>query len=631
LLHDTLPTSGVGNISSDPQLASASHLSASSPCRGVGNGAWVSGTDIDGESWVNPPSMGCDEYHAGAVTGPLSVAISVSSTNVAVGYAVALTAQINGRTDLSVWDFGDGALEINQPYTAHSWSALGDYTVSLWAFSDSYPSGTNGTVIIHVVGPHYVAASSPNPTAPYSSWATAARNIQDAIAAATEAGTVVVLVTNGTYAPIMAYYPASLSVRSVNGALFTVIEGGHSNRCVTLGAGVSLSGFTLADGVAPVGGGAWGGTLNNCILVGNVTSNSYPGDGVGGGAFDCTLNNCTLRGNSGGSGGGAFDCTLNNCTLSGNSAYDSGGGASASVLNNCNLSGNSAWVGGGASYGYHFGSYSQCFLNNCTLNGNSAKVGGGAYVSVLNNCTLTGNSASGYNGNGCGGVYGSVLNNSILYFNTAPNDANFHQDQYTVLNSCCTTPQPTNGVGNITSAPLFVDQAAGNLRLQSNSPCINAGNNSYVTGATDLDGNPRIAGGTVDIGAYEFQSPTSIISYAWLQQYGLPIDSSTDTADPDADGVDNYHEWLAGTDPTNALFLPCATDHRSFRGPAQRDHFDLVHQRRPVHLAIRHQPGFACGLGHQFTRARRPERPERRHQSHHRPAAILPAQAELNR
>jgi len=61
-----------------------------------------------------------------------------------------------------------------------------------------------------------------------------------------------------------------------------------------------------------------------------------------------------------------------------------------------------------------------------------------------------------------------------------------------------TTPQPTNGVGNITNAPLFVDRASGNLRVQSNSPCINVGNNTYVSGSTDLDGRPRIAGGTVE-------------------------------------------------------------------------------------------------------------------------------------
>jgi len=163
---------------------------------------------------------------------------------------------------------------------------------------------------------------------------------------------------------------------------------------------------------------------------------------------------------------------------------------------------------------------------------------------------LTGNRASDYRDSSGGGAQSGVLNNCILYSNLAPNGPDYSGG---TLNYCCTTRMPTNGVGKITNAPLFVDYAGGNLRLQFNSPCINAGLNAYAPGPTDLDGLPRIVRGTVDIGAYEFQGPGSVISYAWLQRYGLPTDGSADATDPDADGLNTWQEWRCQTDPTNAL------------------------------------------------------------------------------
>jgi len=287
-------------------------------------------------------------------------------------------------------------------------------------------------------------------------------------------------------------YPGGVSLKrpfalqSANGPQFTVIDGGGALQCVSLSDGASLTGFTLSNGFA--GGGAGGG-------VSCASKRVY-------------LTNCVIIGNSAGSGGGAFGGTLYNCALIGNS----GDGASASTLYNCALTGNS---------------------------------GGGASASTLYNCTLTGNSSVGVGG----GASDCSLNSCIVYFNTASAAANC--DANSTLSHCCTIPLPTNGIGNITNNPLFIDYANADLRLQSNSLCINAGNNANVATSTDLDGRPRIVSGTVDIGAYEYQGTGSQISYAWLQQYGLATDGSADFLDLDHDGMNNWQEWLCGTDPTN--------------------------------------------------------------------------------
>ncbi|MCL1920724.1 MAG: hypothetical protein FWG50_06555 [Kiritimatiellaeota bacterium] len=341
-------------------------------------------------------------------------------------------------------------------------------------------------------------------------WAVAKQTIQAAIDVSAAGDTITV--TNGVYAPISTDNKA-ITIQSVNGAEHTIIDGGGMHtptaagnevitigphrpppprgRCATLDIGSLLDGFTLTNGEADYGGGAYGGTLNNCVLTGNA-ANHY-----GGGAAECTLNNCTLSGNSAFYGGGAGGGELNNCTLAGNTSDRFGGGAYYSTLNNCTLVGNTADPFGGGAY--------SSTLNNCTLSGNSASYGGGADNSTLNNCTLSGNSAS-YGGGSCGGT----LNNCIVWGNTCSEHPYYNNYNGGTINYSCTLPLPMSGTKNTFKNPQFVDAANGDFRLRNTSPCINAGNNDYAGWGFDLDGNPRIQDGTVDMGAYESPLAPSI-------------------------------------------------------------------------------------------------------------------------
>lgn len=264
-----------------------------------------------------------------------------------------------------------------------------------------------------------------------------------------------------------------------------------------------LSNCTISCNSAVSGGGSCRGTLTDCALLDNAA------DDGGGGACNGTLNGCSLSGNTAYSGGGATESilsrcsiygnvavfagggccygTLDNCSLSGNSAY-SGGGACESGLLNCTFAGNTAWSGGGAFGGA---------LDNCTLTGNFAEsAGGGSYDGMLNNCTLAGNSAAIVGG----GVFSGTLNNCIVWDNAGQEGAPDNHWSATFYYSC-TVPLPSSGVGNIDVAPLLVDEL--DLRLRAGSPCVDAGDNAYVSQETDLAGAPRIKNGVVDMGAYE--------------------------------------------------------------------------------------------------------------------------------
>ncbi|MGC3958188.1 MAG: choice-of-anchor Q domain-containing protein [Verrucomicrobiota bacterium] len=182
-------------------------------------------------------------------------------------------------------------------------------------------AGVNVDMGVYELQVFYVNINSSNPTPPYTNWATAARNIQDAANIA-DVGDLV-LVTNGIYSSggrlvhgavtnrVALIKP--ITVQSVNGSPNTTIVGDNNGlvRCAYLTNGAILTGFTLTNGILAndgnaiqenSGGGAWGESTNaiisNCFFVENFANYS------GGGAYSCTLSNCQLINNSAVSAGG---------------------------------------------------------------------------------------------------------------------------------------------------------------------------------------------------------------------------------------------------------------------------------------------------------------------------------------
>ena len=203
------------------------------------------------------------------------------------------------------------------------------------------------------------------------------------------------------------------------------------------------------------------------------------------------------------------------------------------MLTNVQIAGNTATQGNGGGI---YNLSSSPTLTNVQITGNKAsQSGGGIYnnssiAAVLTNVTVAGNyAAANY-----GGIYFSntavqQVRNSIIYGNTSagssPNVNGYYYVVYahTLLEGA--TPD-----GNVISGdnPQFVSLnpatssgavAGGNYRLELSSPAINRGDNAFFDPGktpdlsavvTDLDGNPRIYGANIDLGAFEIQSAPSV-------------------------------------------------------------------------------------------------------------------------
>ena len=207
--------------------------------------------------------------------------------------------------------------------------------------------------------------------------------------------------------------------------------------------------------------------------------------------------------------------SLINCTVVGNSAnYNGGGiynGASALLeLSKCAVTGNCAIKGSGGGI-YNMGELS---LNNCAVTGNNSDYRGGGIYNMgelsLINCTVAGNRSDYWGGGICNSSATAYIYNTVIAQNTASSSGNDIYSGtvygYNTLSSFTGWTESVRCLVYDSFLPLFSDSANGDYSLINNSQAVNKGNNGYISGiTTDIIDNVRISGGTVDIGAYEYQ------------------------------------------------------------------------------------------------------------------------------
>jgi len=226
-------------------------------------------------------------------------------------------------------------------------------------------------------------------------------------------------------------------------------------------------------------------------------------------------------------------------------------------------------------------------LINCVFDGNRASERGGAIgttsffseAGTLNadliNCTFYGNSTQGDGGalhaEGSQGDHTTTIANSILWQNSAAGDGDEllnNGGTLIVTYSDVAGGLPggvTDGGNNLEADPAFADPDNGDLHPTGCSPVLNAGNNALVPPAADpdLDGDPRIHQGVVDLGAYE----TGVI-FVDLTATGADngrswTDACTDLQDGISKARPGDQIWVARGTYFPTTCAPCTEDDKT--------------------------------------------------------------------
>ena len=507
------------------------------------NGAvTVTNTTVSGNFSLD--GFGGGIYHAG---GKLKVVDSQIVNNEAPSGSGIYSAGANGNLTL------ERCVVTNN----YSWLDNGVDSPNVY-----YPVGASPTIADCTIGGEGAAAEETRvpetfvvsakthpdqvPVYPYSSWETAATDIQAAIDATAEGG--VCTVDDGTYDVCnQLILDRGVTVVSRNGREVTTLNGKKdatlTRRCGAYRAALLnhpdavLKGFTLKGGgnfynyvmyasavygtLLTVGG--KGGLVADCVLSGNGCGSRNQGEIYLAGA-QAVVSNCLVTGSANDNFHKPFgylfaiaDGLVTHTTVSGNrgKANSSGTGFAAYMtggrLSHCKIVDNTCdEVINGTVYLANANAVVDNTLIAGNVLGSSAKAkmcGGGVYATAgrVVNCTIVGNTA----GNG-GGVWANNANvkvhNTIIQDNECfTSGANFLGTAAVYTYSLCPDDLPTADSGNLKGSAVF--EQGSRYQLASGSPGFDEGSSeSYAAdqGTTDLDGNDRVWGEEIDIGCFEF-------------------------------------------------------------------------------------------------------------------------------
>jgi parallel beta-helix repeat protein len=277
--------------------------------------------------------------------------------------------------------------------------------------------------------------------------------------------------------------------------------------------------FAFGYGVSAIDGfvvGPGGDTGIYCHYSSPVIANSMvTGNGAG---IWCEYSHPSITGNKVSSNARGVYCYGSSPGISANTISDNncpGDGAgihcdwfSSGEISGNIVSGNHATGGGGGVYCH----WSEPHIYSNVISGNSSESsGGGIHIgsgldlwSSITNNTIINNSAGEGGAIACCDGWPTIVNN-IVAFNSS---GLYSLDGQQWNSSNCVFGNSAYNYSGMFDEPsdLHLDPklAAGTYSLHSSSPCVNAGDNSVVgSNWLDIDGQARIFGGRVDIGADE--------------------------------------------------------------------------------------------------------------------------------